>query len=162
MSHAESEPKQLSSASRPEPSSASPDGAKPPLIADLPNWAIGGLMAVVAIFLATVIYAFAADGLRSPERIQIIYQVGLVLAGLIGLPITIWRSLTAHRQVKAALGQLQSTQEQLKRTDRQLEATRRQIAATEENNLANLLQQGAALLGEEGDARKAAGIAALR
>ncbi|WP_378944395.1 hypothetical protein [Mesorhizobium sp. ANAO-SY3R2] len=92
------------------------------------------------------------DDLR--VRIELVRNIGLFVLGVIGLPLAIWRSMTASRQTREAI--LQGY-----RVERQLAFTDRQIAATEETNLAKLLQDGAKLLADNDAANVTAGIATL-
>src|SRR5688500_9591166 len=84
-----------------------------------PTWAVGLLMLAGLLMVATIIYAISID-VKPELRVQIIYQAALVLAGLIGLRLAIWRSVTGHKQADAAIGQLKATQAQLKNTERQI------------------------------------------
>jgi hypothetical protein len=113
---------------------------------NLPNWAAGGVVfAIVLLFIASVVAL--STGSTPSERVQMIYQLALVIAGLIGLPLAIWRSWTAHRQAETGL--------------KQLEGLQRQISLAERGAEADRLQKGAELLQADGMAVRVAGVAIL-
>jgi hypothetical protein len=114
---------------------------------NFPNWAAGGLVLAAILLLLAFVLA-AGTGATPAERVQMMYQLALVIAGLIGLPLAIWRSWTGHRQ--AETGQ------------KQLEGLQRQIALAESGAEADRLQKGAELLQADGMAVRTAGIAILR
>jgi hypothetical protein len=114
---------------------------------NLPNWAAMGIVLVPLLLVLSIAIAIAT-GDTPTERVQMIYQLALVIAGLIGLPLAIWRSWTAHKQ--AQTGQ------------KQLEGLQRQIAIAEAGQEADRLQKGAELLQAEGMAVRTTGISILR
>ncbi|WP_312794461.1 hypothetical protein [Tianweitania sp.] len=96
----------------------------------------------------------SANDISVRERIDMARNVGLLLLGLVGLPLAIWRSWTASLQTREAIAQG-------KRVERQLIYTARQIAVTEESNLAKLFQDGVAALVDSDPVKVSAGIATL-
>jgi hypothetical protein len=123
-------------------------------IRSFPNSVIGIVIAAFVLWIAVVVYALSAENLAAADRSQIIYQTALMLAGLIGLPLAIWRSFTAHRQADAALGQL-------KATEAQLANTARQITLAEGGQMADRLHRGAEMIGSADPSLRAAGLATL-
>jgi hypothetical protein len=120
-----------------------------------PNWALGLCLSAAILWILSIVWAVSVETETAGERIQIIYQVGLLSAGLIGLPLAVWRSVTAHKQAEAALGQLRAT-------EAQLENTSRQIALAEAGVSADRLLKGAELIEHEKLAPRMAGVAILR
>jgi hypothetical protein len=114
---------------------------------NLPNWAAGGLLLAILFLLIGSVFALGT-GATPTERVQMVYQFALIIAGLIGLPLAMWRTFTAHQQAQTGL--------------RQLEGLQRQIALAESGAEADRLQKGAELLQAEGMAVRTAGIAILR
>ncbi|RVD14254.1 MAG: hypothetical protein EOS73_16115 [Mesorhizobium sp.] len=102
-----------------------------------------------SVAIGTLIALFAGSTAAIGERIDIVYKLGLIGAGLITFCTVVWRGLLATQQVDAQR--------------RQLDKLSAQIVATENSNLAALLQKGAELIAEaDKPARVAAGIASLR
>lgn len=89
------------------------------------------------------------------DRTELVRNIGLFALGIVGLPLAIWRSLTASRQTEEAI-------RQGGRVERQLALTARQLEAAEENNLAALLQKGAELISDSSKVGQVgAGLATL-
>jgi hypothetical protein len=86
---------------------------------------------------------------------------GLLAVGVIGLPMAIWRAITADLQTKEAITQGRRVQQQMRFTERQIEITERQIQISEENNLAVLLEKSASFLPETTEPKVATAIALL-
>lgn len=109
-------------------------------------------VAVLVFFsvgIGTLIALFAGSTDAIGARIDIVYKLGLIGAGLITFCTVVWRGLLATQQVDAQR--------------KQLEKLSAQIVATENSNLAALLQKGAELIAEtDKPARVTAGIASLR
>ncbi|MGW9820295.1 hypothetical protein ACUXK4_002866 [Methylorubrum extorquens] len=98
--------------------------------------------AVVAALLTLFLFVYALSSGEGPaQKIQMIYQSALVMAGLIGLPLAIWRSWTAHQQFKT---------------------TQKQVSLLEQGAEADRLQKGTELLESEKLIVRIAGIAILR
>jgi hypothetical protein len=113
----------------------------------VPNLVAGlGILFIISFPIA-IIFASTA-GRTAAESVQITYQIALVLAGLIGLPLAVWRSWTAHRQAAIGMEQLRGLQ--------------RQIALAEAGADADRLQKGAEMLQADGRAVRIAGVAILR
>lgn len=112
-----------------------------------PNWAVTGTTIALVLLLVSGVFAFSSAE-NSAQAIQMVYQSALVIAGLIGLPLAIWRSWTAHTQ--AITGQ------------RQLEGFQRQVALLEAGAEADRLQKGTELLESDKLVVRIAGVAILR
>lgn len=113
----------------------------------LPNWVITyAIIAVICLINVYIISASSAE--TSVQRVQIIYQLSLVVAGAIGLPLAVWRSWTAHRQ--AITGQ------------KQLEGFQKQLIILEAGAEADRLQKGTELLDSDKMVVRIAGVAILR
>jgi hypothetical protein len=102
------------------------------------------------VIIGTLIAFFAGDGdaVHLGARIDIVYKLGLIGAGLITFCTVAWRGLLATQQVDAQRKQIEKLSEQ--------------ISATAENNLASLLQKGAELVSNEKPGYISAGIATLQ
>ncbi|MCV3209624.1 hypothetical protein OHD62_17420 [Mesorhizobium sp. YC-39] len=112
---------------------------------------IAVIVAVLVFFsvaIGTLIALFAGDTAAIGIRIDIVYKLGLIGAGLITFCTVVWRGLLATQQVDAQR--------------KQLDKLSAQIAVTEENNLATLLQKGAELLADAKPGYANAGIATLQ
>ncbi|WP_141700926.1 hypothetical protein [Mesorhizobium sp. SEMIA 3007] len=102
-----------------------------------------------SVSIGTLIALFAGSTAAIGDRIDIIYKLGLIGAGVITFCTVVWRGLLATQQVDAQR--------------KQLDRLAQQIAASEESTLADLLQRGAELLAETSKpAHVSAGIAILR
>lgn len=97
------------------------------------------LVAVIGIEIWTWIFA-DSNAEEIAFRSGVVRNMGLLAVGVIGLPLAIWRSYTAHKQAEEAA-------KQGARTDRQLQLTLDQMKITTESNHADLLERSAALLG---------------
>jgi hypothetical protein len=115
--------------------------------ASLPNALVGGALVVILAAALIIVFSLSA-GKSVTESVQIAYQLGLLLAGVIGLPLAIWRSLIAHRQAATAEAQLKGLQQQ--------------ISLAEAGANVDRLQKGAEMLQADGLAVRVAGIAILR
>ncbi|OBQ72374.1 hypothetical protein [Mesorhizobium loti] len=109
-------------------------------------------VAVLVFFsvgIGTLIALFAGSTASISDRIDIVYKLGLIGAGLITFCTVVWRGLLATQQVDAQR--------------KQIEKLSSQIAMTEESNLAALLQKGAELISDDSKpGYVSAGIATLR
>ncbi|MGX7709526.1 pentapeptide repeat-containing protein [Methylobacterium sp. Gmos1] len=114
---------------------------------EAPNWTVGGAVVAIILLLVSTVYAFSA-GKNAAESVQMIYQSALVIAGLIGLPLAIWRSWTAHKQALTS--------------QKQLEGFQKQIALLEAGAEADRLQKSTELLESDKLAVRIAGISILR
>lgn len=113
----------------------------------IPNWAAGGGIAALVLLLLSVVFsATAADA--PVQFVQMVYQSALVIAGLVGLPLAIWRSWTAHQQAKTGQKQLEGFQTQVRLLEAGAEADR--------------LQKGVELLEADKLIVRIAGVAILR
>lgn len=89
-----------------------------------------------------------ADEVHIAARVDIVYKLALIGAGLITFCTVAWRGLLATQQVEAQR--------------QQIEKLSSQIALTEESNLASLLQKGAELLADEKPGYGNAAVATLQ
>lgn len=109
-------------------------------------------VAVLVFFsvgLGTLVALFAGSTATIGARIDIVYKLGLMGAGLITFCTVAWRGLLATQQVDAQR--------------KQIEKLSSQISMTEESNLATLLQKGAELISDDSKpGYVSAGIATLR
>lgn len=109
-------------------------------------------VAVLVFFsvgVGTLIALFAGSTAAIGARIDIVYKLGLIGAGLITFCTVAWRGLLATQQVDAQR--------------KQIEKLSSQISMTEESNLATLLQKGAELISDDSKpGYVSAGIATLR
>ncbi|ATU91763.1 hypothetical protein BLM14_09125 [Phyllobacterium zundukense] len=94
------------------------------------------------------------------ERTETVTKLGLFVAGVIGLPLAVWKGMLDHRQTREALRQGERVQQQMEYTEKQFKLTERQIAAAEETNLASILERSSALIADnQSEAQKMAGTA---
>ncbi|MDF1779001.1 MAG: hypothetical protein P1V13_23520 [Rhizobiaceae bacterium] len=104
-----------------------------------------GLIAVAVLLVAVIgieIWTWIFAGSNAEEiafRSGVVRNMGLLAVGVIGLPLAIWRSYTAHKQADEAA-------KQGARTDKQLQLTLDQMKITTESNHVDLLERSAALL----------------
>lgn len=113
----------------------------------LPNILVGSALVVILAAVMIVIFSLSA-GKNVTESVQVVYQLGLLLAGVIGLPLAIWRSLIAHKQ--AAIGEAQ------------LKGLQQQIALAEAGANVDRLQKGAEMLQADGLVVRITGVSILR
>ena len=85
-----------------------------------PFWILATLIALIALLIiyicAPLVWAWARDGGSDPAENHgaTLPNIGLLLAGIIALPLALWRSFVAHSQAKSAQGQLAATQQSLR------------------------------------------------
>jgi hypothetical protein len=108
------------------------------------------VLVFVALLIGTLIAFLAgdSDAVHVGARVDIVYKLGLIGAGLITFCTVAWRRLLATQQVDAQRKQIDKLSEQ--------------IFATAENNLASLLQKGAELISSDKPGHVSAGIATLQ
>lgn len=119
-------------------------------------WIVGIIMTSVVlmnIFYGLESYTYKSRSLS--EFSEIARNFGLILLGLIGLPLAIWRSKTAHDQAKTA-------NDQAKTAIRQSEHTATQIALAQQGQLADRFQKASEMLGSDSLSVREAGIFALK
>ena len=84
------------------------------------TWSFVALLAVIAIALLVIYVPHIWDWLRSggsgpgEPNGTTLRNIGLLAAGIIALPLALWRSWVADRQAKSAEGQLNATQQSLR------------------------------------------------
>ncbi|TPN88357.1 hypothetical protein FJ987_19920 [Mesorhizobium sp. CU2] len=119
--------------------------------------AIATAVILLTGFLAASIWVIVApDDADRLMRVQISAPFGVFGGAVVSFCTIVWRGRISKRQADA---QLKATNLQREQIDK----LALQIAATEENNLADLLQRGAELIGESGKkSHVAAGIAILQ
>lgn len=117
---------------------------------------VSGVLVVATTSIAALIALFTLSGSLLSERVDVIYKLALIGVGAVTFCTVVWRGLISTRQADA---QLRATSLQREQIDK----LALQIAATEETTLADLLQQGAELIGESSKKpHVAAGIAILQ
>ncbi|UHS60592.1 hypothetical protein HRR99_03180 [Agrobacterium vaccinii] len=106
----------------------------------------GGLFGVSEIVSAR---SESLDGLS--QRSEIVRNVGLFLLGIIGLPLAIWRSWIAKRQVDETIAQGLRTEKQLQHAEKQL-----RLGQASEN--LGFLEKGGSLLEADKSSSRATGV----
>lgn len=127
----------------------------------LVNWVflailIGAIVVVSILWFSWVNWSWLreeVDGMESNSAT--IRNVGLVIAGLIALPLAVWRGIIADRQAKAALHQSEAAL-------RQSEVALGQSQTSQHSLLNERYQKGAEMLGNEVLSVRLGGIYALQ
>ena len=83
-------------------------------------WTLVALLAVIALLIAYIYVPRDLEWLREGNGAlaetysATLRNIGLLIAGIIALPLALWRSIVAHSQAKSAQGQLATTQQSLR------------------------------------------------
>ena len=85
-------------------------------------------------------WAYWQEGGSNTSRSEVLRNVGLLVAGLIGLGFGIWRAYTAYRQAQASTEQAAAANEQAKAANEQVMAANEQAKAA--NEQARIAVQG--------------------